>query len=76
MSHALKILLRVIQNRLQCNCESLISDSLGSVTRAGYQKDASYCMMNVLLQKCTEFQKPLLLCFIDFEDNFFNPKRN
>lgn len=69
MSHTLKILLRVIQNRIQARCEEIISDAQFGFRGGLGTREALFCM-NVLLQKCREFQKPVFVCFIDFEKAF------
>ena len=69
MSHTLKILLRVLQERIHTRCEAVIGDSQFGF-RSGLGTREALFSMNILLQKCKEFQKPVFICFIDFEKAF------
>lgn len=69
MSHSLKILLKVLQGRIHARCESILSNSQFGFRGGLGTREALFCM-NVLLQKCKEFQKRVFVCFIDFEKAF------
>ncbi|XP_077301158.1 uncharacterized protein LOC143921680 [Arctopsyche grandis] len=69
MSHTLKILLKIIQERIRRKCENMISDSQFGFRRGLGTREALFCM-NVLLQKCRDFKKRIYICFIDFEKAF------
>ena len=69
MSQALKILLKILHNRLFRKCEEEIGrDQFGFRSGMG-TREALFCV-NVLCQKCYDQQKDVFLCFVDFEKAF------
>lgn len=60
MSHTVKILLRVIQNRIQSKCEEHISKEQFGFRGGLGTREALFCI-NILIQKLREFQKPLYM---------------
>lgn len=69
MSHAVKVLLKVVHNRIYRKCESIIgNDQFGF--RAGMGTREALFNLLVLAQKCYDQQKDIFICFIDFEKAF------
>lgn len=63
MSHSLKILLKVIQGRIYTRCEGIISNFQFGFRGGLGTRETLFCI-NVLLQKCREFQKSVYICYI------------
>ena len=69
ISHARKVMLKILQARLQhyVNCE--IPD-----VQAGFKKgrETRYQVANIhwIIKKATEFQKNIYFCFIDYAKTF------
>ena len=69
ISHASKIMLKIIQKRLETKLEEVLS-----ATQAGFRKgsgtsDHSF-KLRMIIQKCREFNKDLYMCFIDYSKAF------
>ena len=69
MSHSLKILLRIIHNRIQNKCEQKISREQFGFRKGMGTREALFSIQ-VLAQKCIDQQKSLYICFVDFEKAF------
>jgi len=69
MSHALKIFLRIIYNRIRNKCEDYISKS-----QYGFRKKSStrepIFGLSIKAERCIEVQKDLYICFVDYEKDF------
>jgi hypothetical protein len=68
MSHAVKILLHILLNRIN-KCEKIISQEQFGFRRCLGTREALFSMQT-LLQRCWEVRKPVYMCFIDFEKAF------
>lgn len=69
MSHALKVLLKIIHNRIFKKCEANVSnDQFGF--RAGMGTREAIFTLQMLLQKCYDQRKDIFVCFIDLEKAF------
>ncbi|KAF6200406.1 hypothetical protein GE061_006709 [Apolygus lucorum] len=69
MSHALKVLLRVIFHRINIKCETTLSaEQFGFCGGLG-TRDALFCVQ-LLMQRCRDVQQDLFVCFIDFQRAF------
>jgi len=69
ISHASKVLLKIIINRMKCKLDQEIS-----ITQAGFRegrgtRDQIVNIRNVI-EKCREHQLPLYMCFIDYSKAF------
>jgi len=68
VSHASKILLRIILERIRVKTETEIADE-----QAGFQqgRDLDQIMnLRILMHKAREHQQPLCMCFVDFKKAF------
>lgn len=69
MSQVLKILLKIIHNRIYMKCEATIGmEQFGF--RNGLGTREALFSLQILAQKCYDQQKDLHICFIDFEKAF------
>lgn len=69
MSHALKVLLKIIHNRIYKKCEQESGyEQFGFKSGLG-TREALFCLQ-LMAQKCTDQQKPMYVCFVDFEKAF------
>uniref|UniRef100_A0A8D9BKL9 Reverse transcriptase domain-containing protein n=1 Tax=Cacopsylla melanoneura TaxID=428564 RepID=A0A8D9BKL9_9HEMI len=66
MSHALKIFLRIIHNRIYTKLEAHISNTQFGFRNSLGTREALFSIQ-VLIQKCRDVEHPVYLCFIDFE---------
>ncbi|KAF6198774.1 hypothetical protein GE061_006796 [Apolygus lucorum] len=71
MSHALKILLRVLHYRLWRKVEAEIGDTQ-FVFRSAFGTREALFALQVLVQKCLDQQCSVYACFVDFEKAFDN----
>lgn len=69
MSHVLKILLKILLNRIYDICDQDIGKEQFGFRNGLGTREALFSM-RVLLQKSCEFRKNLYICFIDFEKAF------
>lgn len=69
MSHILKVLLKILLNRIHATCEQNIGREQFGFRNGLGTREALFCM-RVLLQKSCEFRKNIYVCFIDFEKAF------
>lgn len=69
MSHALKIMLKVIHRRIYKKCEQNISDEQFGF-RLGMGTREALFSLSVLLQKCWDQSQDVYLCFVDYEKAF------
>lgn len=69
MSHTLKIVLKVIHQRIYRKCEQNISDEQFGFRQGLGTREALFCL-TVLLQKCRDQSNDVYLCFIDYEKAF------
>lgn len=69
MSHSLKLLLKIIQNRVYKRLENELSDEQFGFREGLGTREALFCV-RLLAQKICEFKKNLFICFIDFEKAF------
>ncbi|CAG9836021.1 unnamed protein product [Diabrotica balteata] len=69
MSHSLKLLLRIILNRIKQKCEDTMGNKQFGFREGLGTREALFSMLT-LLQRSWEVQKPIYVCFIDFEKAF------
>ena len=69
MSHALKIVLKIIHQRIYRKCEQNISDEQFGFRQGLGTREALFGL-TVLLQKCRDQSQDVYLCFIDYEKAF------
>lgn len=69
MSHTLKVLLKIIQQRIYRKCEEQLDEAQFGF-RAGTRTGEVLFAITVLLQKCREYNKSVYVCFIDFQKAF------
>ncbi|KAL3278231.1 hypothetical protein HHI36_013569 [Cryptolaemus montrouzieri] len=69
MSHALKVLLKIIHNRISSKCEANIGDDQFGFRSGMGTREALFSLL-VLAQKCYDQQRDIFICFIDFEKAF------
>ena len=69
MSHTLKILLKIIQQRIYRKCEEQL-DEMQFGFREGLGTREALFALKVLLQKSREYNKDVFVCFIDFQKAF------
>lgn len=69
MSHALKIFLKIIHQRIYKKCERDISDSQFGF-REGMGTREAMVATQVLIQNCCDVKKDICLCFVDYEKAF------
>lgn len=69
MSHALKILLRIVHQRIYSKCEQNITDTQFGFRNNMGTREALFGI-NVLLQRCKDVNKDVYLCFLDYNKAF------
>lgn len=69
MNHSLKILLKIIQNRIYKKCEEQLDETQFGF-RGGMGTREALFALTVLFQKCREYNKTVYACFIDFQKAF------
>lgn len=69
MSHSLKLLLKIILNRIKQKCEETMGNKQFGFRDGLGTREALFSMLT-LLQRSWEVQKPIYVCFIDFEKAF------
>jgi len=69
VSHASKILLRVIWERMRLKTETEIADEKVGF-RQGRATTDQITNLRILMQKAREHQQPLYMCFVDFKKVF------
>ena len=69
VSHASKILLRIILERIRTKTESEIADEQAGFRRGRGTRD-QVTNLRIVMQKAREHQQPLYACFIDFRKAF------
>ncbi|CAH2090670.1 unnamed protein product [Euphydryas editha] len=69
MSHVLKIFLKVIHNRIYRKVEENISNTQFGFRNGFGTRDALFGYQ-VLLQRCWDMNRPVYICFIDYEKAF------
>lgn len=69
MSHVLKLLLKIIHQRIYKKCEMDLDDAQFGF-REGLGTREALFSLSVLLQKCRDQQKDIYMCFIDYEKAF------
>lgn len=69
VSHASKILLRIILERIRLKTESEIADEQAGFRQGRGTRD-QITNLRVLMQKAREHQQPLYMCFVDFKKAF------
>jgi len=65
VSHASKILLRIILERIRVKTETKIADE-----QAGFRQGDQIMNLRILMHKAREHQQPLYMCFVDFKKAF------
>lgn len=69
MSHALKIFLKILHNRIYKRCEANIKDTQFGF-RGGMGTREALFGIRVLVQNCRDVHKDVFLCFVDYEKAF------
>jgi hypothetical protein len=69
VSHASKILLRIILERIRMKTESEIADEQAGFRQGRGTRD-QVTNLRILMQKAHEHQQPVYMCFIDFRKAF------
>lgn len=69
MSHTLKVLLRIIQQRIYRKCEEQLDETQFGFREGLGTREALFAI-TVMLQKCREYNKDVYVCFIDFQKAF------
>lgn len=69
MSHTLKVLLRIIHNRIYAKLDMDISDNQLGFRKGMGTREALFGL-NVLMQRCLDVNQDIYICFIDFEKAF------
>jgi len=69
VSHASKIILRVIMERMRRKTESELSDEQAGFRRGRGTRD-QLINLKIIMQKMNEHQQPLYMCFVDFTKAF------
>jgi len=69
VSHASKILLRIILKRIRVNTDTEIADEQVGF-RQGRGTREQTTNLRILVHKTREHQKPLYMCFVDFRKAF------
>lgn len=69
MSHTLKVLLRVIHNRIFRKLDAEISDNQVGFRKGMGTREALFGV-NMLMQRCLDVNQNIYMCFIDFEKAF------
>ena len=69
VSHASKIILRIILERIKKKTESEISDEQAGFRQRRGTRD-QITNLRIIMQKMKEHQQPLFMCFVDFKKAF------
>jgi hypothetical protein len=69
VSHASKILLRIILERIRAKTESEVADEQAGFRRGRGTRD-QVTNLRIVMQKAREHQQPLYMCFVDFKKAF------
>lgn len=69
VSHASKILLRVILERMQCKLESEIAEEQAGFRAKRGTRD-QITNLRIIVEKSKEYSQPLYMCFVDFQKAF------
>lgn len=69
MSHVLKILMRIIHNKIRNKCEEDLEETQFGFRNAFGTREALFAF-NTLLQKCRDQRKDVFVCFVDYEKAF------
>lgn len=69
MSHVLKIVLRIIHQRIYAKCDQYVGEEQFGF-RLGFGTREALFGLNVLLQKCRDQTQDVHICFIDYEKAF------
>ena len=69
VSHASKILLRIILERIRVKTETEIADEQAGFRQGRGTRD-QITNLRILMHKAREHQKPLYMCFVDFKKAF------
>ena len=69
MSHALKVTLRIIHQRIYRRCDQYVGQEQFGF-RLGFGTREALFGLNVLMQKCRDQSQDVHLCFIDYEKAF------
>ena len=69
VSHASKVLLRVILERIRAKTESELSDEQAGF-RKGRGTSDEITNLRIIMSKAQEHQQQLFLCFVDFRKAF------
>ena len=69
ISHASKILLKIIMNRMKLKLEAEVSVAQAGF-RAGLGTQDHIMNLNILIQKCRDINNELHICFIDYSKAF------
>ena len=69
VSHASKILLKIIQERIRTKTEPEIADEQAGFRRGRGTRD-QVNNLRIIMQKARQHQQPLYMCFVDFKKAF------
>ena len=69
ISHASKVLLKIIQDRIRDKMESEVAEEQAGF-RQGKGTQNHLCNLRILTERARAHRQPLFLCFIDFEKAF------
>ena len=69
VSHASKILLRIILERIRVKTETKIADEQAGFRQGRGTRD-QITNLRILMHKACEHQQPLYMCFVDFKKAF------
>jgi len=69
ISHASKILLKILQKRMERKVEEEVSATQGGFRRKSGTRDQIF-NLKLIVQKCREFNVDLYVCFIDYSKAF------
>ena len=69
VSHASKILLRIILERIRVKTETEIADEQAGFRQGRGTRD-QITNLRILMHKAREHQQPLCMCFVDFKKAF------
>ena len=69
MSHASKILLKILQKRIEWKVEQEVSATQAGFRRKSGTRDQIF-NLKLIIQKCREFNADLYVCFIDYSRAF------
>ena len=75
VSHASKILLQIILERIRVKTETEIADEQAGFQRGRGTRD-QITNLRILLHKACEHQQPLYVCFVDFKKAFGSISHN